>query len=321
MQALAKNFLCVADEVWLLDHLDTPGAKFFREYVKRVPPQLGFGSTTKQGVYVMTPDGDFLGGHFARHGKSETLALLKESLGRWNEIVREKGLKPKPIPVVPTNHTWGAEGLPYSAGGKDGPKGALILQVYSRDMPGPVEKPAAGGVYQNAWNENWIDFTAQEMAGFLPKAGPKGEVPEPLFRRMARACLIDNVRGQTAQWEEAQIRKASLTSEVVSAKDGLTTVRLHGEFAAEAGPRGYSGTLHGRAVFDTKAGRFKTFELVATGIRKGGTSANFRGNDPPSTIGHAFVIEGQYDKPAAPADGTPPEPERKGVATPKASSP
>ena len=321
MQALAKNFLCVADEVWLLDHLDTPGAKFFREYVKRVPPQLGFGSTTKQGVYVMTPDGDFLGGHFARHGKSETLALLKESLGRWNEIVREKGLKPKPIPVVPTNHTWGAEGLPYSAGGKDGPKGALILQVYSRDLPGPVEKPAAGGVYQNAWNENWIDFTAQEMAGFLPKGGPKGEVPEPLFRRMARACLIDNVRGQTAQWEEAQIRKASLTSEVVSAKDGLTTVRLHGEFAAEAGPRGYSGTLHGRAVFDTKAGRFKTFELVATGIRKGGTSANFRGNDPPSTIGHAFVIEGQYDKPAAPADGTPPEPERKGVATPKASSP
>ena len=37
VQKLAANFLCVADEVWGLEHLDTPGHKFFQAFGKKLP--------------------------------------------------------------------------------------------------------------------------------------------------------------------------------------------------------------------------------------------------------------------------------------------
>lgn len=296
VQALAKNFLCVADEVWLLDHLDTPGGKFFREYTKHVPPQLGFGETTKQGVYAMTPEGEYLGGHFARHSKPDTLAMLKDALAKWNEIVQKRGLKPKPIPGRAPNHTWGADGLPASAGGEVGAKSGLILQVYSRDLPGAAEKTPGIGDYKNAWNENWIDFTPQDLSHFLPKGGSKGAVPDALIRRMGRECLIDNVRGQVDKWAENEVKKASLQSEVVSAREGVLTLKLQGEFVAEAGARGYDCKLCGKAVFDSTAKQFRFFELVAVGLRKGPTNHFRLPGEPASPQGVALIIEGQYDK-------------------------
>jgi hypothetical protein len=295
VQALARNFLCVADEVWLLDHQDTPGAKFFRDYTKHVPAELGFAPTTKQGVYAMTPDGEYLGGHFGRHSRADTLAMLKESLLKWNELAQKKALKPKPIPGRAPNRTWGVDGLPSSAGGQAGAKAGLILQVYTRDLPGASEKTPGIGEYKDFWNENWIDFSPDELLGFVPKGGAKGAVPDALIRRMGRECLIDNVRGQVASWAEGEIKKASLQTEVVSAKEGLLTLRFQGEFTAEAGPRGYDCTLHGKAVFDSRARQFRLFELVAAGIRKGPTN-NFRlPGEPASPQGVAFIIEGQYD--------------------------
>jgi hypothetical protein len=282
--------------VWLLDHLDTPGGKFFREYTKHVPPELGFGATTKQGVYAMTPDGEYLGGHFARHSKPDTLAMLKEALAKWNDMVQKKGLKPKPIPGRAPNHTWGADGLPTSAGGEVGAKAGLILQAYSRDLPGASEKTPGIGEYKTAWNENWIDFTPQDLMHFVPKAGSKGAVPDAIVRRLGRECLIDNVRGQVDKWAEGEVKKASLQSEIVSAKDGLLTIKLQGEFVAEAGPRGYDSKLYGKALFDSRANQFRLFELVAVGLRKGPTNHFRLPQEPASLQGVAFIIEGQYDK-------------------------
>lgn len=299
VQALAKNFLCVADEVWTLDHTDTPGARFFKEFVASSGGALSWGPTTKQGVYVMTPDGDYLAGHVARHDKASTVALLKDALKKWNEVVAKKGLKPKPIPARTTNRTWGAEGLVANAGGDAGKRSALIVQVFVRDLPYKGERHPGPPEYQNWYNQTWMDFTPEEVQSLLPKAGGKSPVADALVRKIAKEALLDFVRGQTGAWTDAQIRKAVLTAEPAPGKDGLVTVRYQGEFELGDAGRGYDGKLHGTAGYDPRSGRFVKFELVAAGMRRGKTE-NFRGNEPPSPLGVAFVIEGQYEKGPAP---------------------
>jgi hypothetical protein len=246
----------------------------------------------------MTADGDYLGAHFARHNKEDTIALLTKSLERWEQIVKEKGLQPRPIPRR-AGRLWQGEGVTSRAGGSAGAGAALILQVNSRDLPRADGKFAGPPEYRNAWNQNWLDFTPQEIAGFLPKNGTRTDVPSPLFHRLAREALIDNVRGQTGGWPEAAIRKASLSTEPVSTEGDFQTVRFEGEFRAEETSRSYDGKLRGKAVYDTRKNAFTFFELVAVGVRTGGTGhANFRSvGEGDSALGVSFILQGQYDAP------------------------
>jgi hypothetical protein len=149
---------------------------------------------------------------------------------------------------------------------------------------------------QNAWNQTWLDFTAEEVRGLLPSGGTKGSVPDALARRIYRKSLIDNVRGQTDEWRDNEIKRATLTTETVGSKNGQLTVRLHGEFEAEDDTHSMKATLHGRAVFDTGANRFVLIELAAVGTRRGGTQFNKRDDEAQTPIGFAFMIENQYDK-------------------------
>lgn len=294
VQKLASKFLCVADEVWGLEHLDGAGPKFFQDFGKRVPLDKWFTAGTKQGVYAMAPDGEYLGAHPARHNKEQTVELLTRSLERWEQIVKEKGLHPQPIPRL-AKRLWEGEGVASRAGGSLGAGAALILQVNSRDLPradkftGPLE-------YRKAWNQHWLDFTAQDVAGFLPKNGAKTEVPSALFRRLAREALIDNVRGQAGSWPEASIQKATLTTEPVSTQGDAMTIRFEGVFRAVEPSKSYDGKLYGRAVYDTRKKVFTLFELAAAGVRTGGTGqANFRTvGEGDTALGVSFILEGQY---------------------------
>jgi hypothetical protein len=294
VQSLARNFLCVADEVWALDHLDSPGAKFFKEYSTKAAFELRWGPTTKQGVYAMTPDGDYLSGHVARHDKAATVAMLKKALQKWNDLIATKGIKPKPIPPRPANRTWDA-GLAPNAGGDAGAKAGLILQATVRDLPYKGELHPGPAEYKNWFNQTWVDFTEQETASLLPKGPGKTPVPDALIRKIAKESLIDFVRGQAPGWSDAGVKKAVLTVEPIPGKEGTITVRYQGEFELSEGGRGFDGKLHGKAVFDTRLNRFRSFELVAAGMRRGRTE-NFRGDAPPSPLGLAFIIENQYDK-------------------------
>ncbi len=315
VQALARQFLCVGDEVWFLDNADTPGSKLFKEYVRNAAGKVDFGGSTKQGVYAMTPDGDFLAGHFARHDKASTLQLLRDALQRWNEIAAKKSLKPKAIPPRPRNRTWGADGLAPNAGGDAGAKAALILQAVVRDLPFKGERQPGPAAYKGAFNQTWMDLTSPEMQDLLPKGGVRTLVPEATFRKLAKESLLDFVRGQTEPWSDAAIKKAVLTVE--SVPGGL---RYAGEFKAEEGGRGFDARLHGKAVFDAGANRFRFFELAAVGMRSGSTRVNFRFQEPPSPLGVVFILEDQYDKPAAKpkAEPAPAAVEARPLAAPEA---
>lgn len=301
VQALAKNFLCVGDEVWFLDNSDTPGSRLWKTFVKSAAGKVDFGGTTKQGVYAMTPDGEFLAGHFARHEKGDTLKLLRDAWKRWNEIAAKNNWKAQPIPPKPANRTWGPDGLARNAGGGAGAKAALILQVVVRDLPFKGERQPGPAAYKGAFNQTWLDLTAGEVQDLLPKGGARTAVPEALFRRLARDSLLDFVRGQTEPWPDAAIKTAKLFVE--PAPGGL---RYTGEFKAEEGGRGFDAKLHGKAVWDPGASRFRMFELLAVGTRRGSTRLNFRFQEPPSPLGVALFIEDQYDKPAPKTRPEPP---------------
>jgi len=288
----------VADEVWGLEHLDGPGPKFFQEFGKKVPRDQWWIGATKQGVYSMTPDGEYLGAHSGRHSKEQTMALLSGALERWEKMAKEKGFQPQPIPRR-GKRVWEGEGVTARAGGVRGGGAALILQVNSRDLPKADGKFAGPGEYRNYWNQNWMDFSSEEVAAFLPRNGARTEVPSGLFRRLACTSLIDNVRGQAGGWPETAVRKATLMTEPVSTQGDAWTVRFDGEFRAEEPGRSYDGKLQGRAVYDTKKKAFTLFELVAVGIRTGGTGqANFRTvGEGDSALGISFILEGQYETP------------------------
>jgi hypothetical protein len=296
VQKLASKFLCVADEVWGLEHLDGKGPKFFQEFGKKVPLDQWFVAGTKQGIYSMTADGDYLGAHAARHNKEQTISMLSAALEQWEKTVKEKGLQPQPIPRR-AGKLWEREGVASRAGGSIGAGASLILQVNSRDLPRADGKFAGPGEYKTAWNQNWLDFSGQDAAGFLPKNGARTEVPAALFRRLARESLIDNVRGQAGGWPETAVRKAALWTEPISTKGDQTTVRFDGEFRAELPDRSYDGKLRGKAVYDARKNAFIFFELLAVGVRTGGTgSANFRTvGEGDSGLGVSFILEGQYD--------------------------
>src|SRR5262249_6706078 len=116
----------------------------------------------------------------------------------------------------------------------------------------------------------------------------------PLLHRLACAHLIDNVRGQTSPFEEREVQKARLRTEVTAADGGVVSLRLEGETrTAREGRRehGLDMRLLGKATFDLARGRFRTFELVAVGSRWGGTQLNGRrGDTDAAPIGILFTL-------------------------------
>jgi hypothetical protein len=227
--------------------------------------------------------------------------LLREALEKWEKIAPGDRL-PADDPKDRTSALRRAERF-Y-------PEGGLVLHVYSRDLP---REEVAPGWRGKAWNQDYAWFRKEEARQFLPggepKPGQKHEVPAPLVRRLARAHLVDNVRGQTRPYDDRHVEKARLTA-VVEAVDGdVVTLRLEGETrtAAEgvwhvgglrsrqATPqkRGFEANLLGRAAYDMKTERFQTFELVAVGTRWGATQFNVRQDDmDPAPIGVLFTLAG-----------------------------
>jgi hypothetical protein len=176
-----------------------------------------------------------------------------------------------------------------------------VLHLTSRDMP--REKGQANlaltGWRELAWNQDFAWFTRAEARQFVPseaRVGENQDLPAPLLHRIACAHLIDNVRGQTVPFDESQLRKARLTTEVTAVDGELVTLRLEGETRAVIeGQRqhGLDMQLLGKATFDLARGRFLTFDLVAIGSRWGGTRYNGRRRDmDPAPIGILFSLAG-----------------------------
>jgi hypothetical protein len=282
IQELCKDFIPVAEDAWRLDVEDKyPGHEFFR----KAHPQGG------QGVYVLTPSGKLLG-QAEWNGEAD---LLRTSLKTWDTLsAQEKNTLAK-----------GSGGAKQE--NKLYPSSGLVLHSYSRDLP----RSSGAQTTHKEWNQDFVWFQKDEAKQFLPpviSADQKREVPQFLVYRLARFHLVDNVRGQTRDYEPDAVKIARLSSHITSIKQGIAYVEFSGESRTDAEgqwgvdgqkdirirKRGYEARLLGNAQYKISQQKFVSFELVACGTRYGGTEYNFRFDDVgPAPIGTAFVLAGK----------------------------
>ena len=251
---------------------------------------------TRQGTYCVSPSGVLLGSINSNDPK-RIHDLLEQSLAKWATLSREERL-------LPTDPKEQAPQIKRPE--RYYPKDGLVLLVTSRDLPRDGEKleaeqpkPARADWRETAWNQDFAWFTKAEARQFLPAeptVGAKQDLPAPILNRIACAHLIDNVRGQTAPFNENQIKKARITAEVTKVDGNFVSLRLEGETStAMDAPRRHSldMKLAGSATFDLVKGRFNAFELAAVGVRAGGTQNNGRRWDTdPAPLGILFTLAG-----------------------------
>lgn len=292
MQKLAARFVAAADEVYRMQNLRTgtdPECRLFQKFAEKGHYRRP--GATRQGTYCVTPSGLLLGS-INSNDPARIADLLEKSLAKWDKIERKERLladdpaKRRGEIKRPERHY---------------PRGGLVLNVASRDMPreGRTPAPARAKWREKAWNQDFAWFTRSEARQFVPaeaKVGKKHDLPRALIDRLACAHLVDNVRGQTSPFDEGEVEKARLTAEVTAVKGDVVTLRLEGQTrTAREEPRrhGLEMRLLGQATFDLARGRFLTFELVAVGSRWGSTQLNGRrGDTDEAPIGILLTLAG-----------------------------
>lgn len=284
---LLENFIPCADEVWRLHNRQDPDCLLFQKFCDDGRPLNGEGDrTTRQGTYCATPSGMPLGK--ANHRDPRRIAaLLRGALVKWKEIKKEdRLLKEDPA------ETW----KEIDRAEKHYPEDGLVLRVTSRDLPRENHRLNDADWRDNAWNHDYAWFRKEEVAAMIPRAiarGTEWTLPDGLVRRLCRIHLVDNVRGQTNSYREADVKEAQISAEVKNIRRGVVTIKLTGKVKMEQGDRGLEATMLGEARYNIKDEVFEKFELVVAGERWGRTRYNARENDEArAPIGYVMQIAG-----------------------------
>lgn len=265
---------------------DRPEHLFFKKFGEAMPPGAWNHPGTKQGIYMMGPEAEYLEGRFAASGEpGDIRQRLERALERWETLRKEKGYANKPIPPKPWTPPPGVEG-------------ELVFRVNLRDLPRGNgdesgkrrhELPATGmwkDFVKWAWNENW--FAVPKAEAFVPRGEGEEEVSPALVRQMVREVLVDNVRGQTQTWRDEEVAEARLTMRRIAGP----RIEYKGRVSMKAGQRGYEAIIYGQGTWDGK--KFGDLDLVVLGMRRGRGSFNQRENDlGPAPMGITLSLRRQ----------------------------
>jgi len=296
VQELARMLVPAADSIErpgkALD--DKTNTSLESRLMEKIKTQATGDFYSYQGIFVATPSGKLLAGthHDARYPR-KVEKLLREGLEKWKTISPSDRLMTKEMFFKVEAELFKEEER------KRYPDGGLVLSVICRDLPGP--NPIKGSKdHRNMYNQDYAWFRKSEARAFLPEKpikGAKQKVPRELVERLARFNFVDLVRGHTSPFPKKAVEHANLMAEVVGLKGNLVELRYKGRtLAAEVhdgvhiegkwnrpGPgipepekRGVDAKLEGYAVYDQKAGKFISFNLVAVTKRWGGNVYNAR---------------------------------------------
>jgi len=288
-----------ADEVWRLQRGADTDCLFFQKMVNGGQPITDKG--TRQGIWVGTAGGVLLS-HINSLDADKVLATLEKGWSAWQEQPAENKCLPEGAGLQP-RHRW-EDSRPY---------GGLVLERVARDVA--LEGDPTGEAL-SPWNLDYAWFTADEARAWLPanpRPGDVHPVPAVSALRLARFHLVDNVRGQTLPFAEAEVLQADLEVEVLRQDGARVLIEIRGATDVEGAeewllgenlwkpgqihPHGLQTRVFGTALFDLEQNAFIEFELVALGRRWGRTVMNGRGrNQDPGLIGFHLTLA--TEKPA-----------------------
>ena len=185
------------------------------------------------------------------------------------------------------------------------PEEGLVLCLGARDLPRQVDTRPPG-LEREAHNRDYIWFRREEMLSIVPDGVAVEDTypfPEGLTRRLVRYHLVDYVRGEAPPWPPDSVRDAAMTLTVTGMTLDWIDLKLsgHAQLLAEGEwydgacrERGLDAVLLGNLRFDRRTERFARFDVVAVGMRWGGTDYNGRQDDlGPAPIGLVMTIAGQ----------------------------
>jgi hypothetical protein len=292
LQELSERVVPTADQIERPGKSLEEGTSLESRLVQRIKKQAN-DLATYQGLFVAAPNGLLLAGsHEAIHDSRKVEALIRRGLEKWGKLSAAERLMAK------EEHAKAAAELADVEGSSQFPQDGLVLSVFCRDLP-RSPKPSTSPS-RNAYNLDYAWFRKAEVRSFLPEhlvQGARVNVRRELVERLARFHLVDLVRGHTASFPQRAVEHAELTAEVIDVQGQLVSlsykgrtrtsevhdgVHVEGKWNAK-GPgipepqtRGVDAKLEGRAVYDLKAGRFVSLELVVVAERWGGNAYNGR---------------------------------------------
>lgn len=288
----------VAAEAYLLypenpEHLarvaGDPAHRFFRKYGEAMPSGDWHHPGSKQGIYLIGPEGEYLEGRFAASDVADVRARMERAMERWRELRKQRRYAAKPVPAhgptTPPEHANARMLVRVSL--RDVPGGAPTQVV--RWRPGAFDDANWATFTQWAWNQDWHAF--EDPRQFVPAGSAEQDVDAAVVRDLVTNVFVDRVRGQAPAWTPAQVRSATLRMRRVRSAGKAIAVEYVGDADLGDGEHGVRVRLFGRGEFDVAGARCTAFELVGTGLRRGAYPANQRAQMvAPSPIGFALRL-------------------------------
>jgi len=295
VQELTRSFVVVADDSYRLETENDPECRFF----KRLFQQSSHGPSS-QGTYIFTPGGTLLESNGDSYDAQKMAATLRRAIRKWNALSVEERRDIGKSSALRRGETIGLPGQQYY------PKDGLVLRLSYRDLPRGYHYSR-----EERWNEDFAWFTKREARNMLPQNPAVGQstvVPGHVVERLVRFHLIDQVRGEGGPFDKEHIKSAKMTTNVTGVRNRVVTLELRGETDVSAAghwgikgkrptshqQRGFRTKLLGHAEYDLRKERFVRFDMVALGVRWGGTAYNMRYDDlAENPIGVSFTLAGR----------------------------
>jgi hypothetical protein len=286
---LREKFIPLAMDDWYLRRQQDDNGRFYIKMTE-ASPRGNAGDNTRQGRYVFTAAGKFLGFNNNR-GPDRILAMLRQSLAAWEKL---PDAERRPAGVV-------GEVVPEARFHRPLPRDGAVVKVYTRVLEkkpdgslAACSAPAAengdfahrgfGAAIDHLW------LRAGDVSALIPdkNAAPGRAVPFPdvVAQRIARFHLTDNTRGEPPHWSREEVKQLEffVTAESPTRAKLSGTVRLE----TKDGRRGFSGTLEG--WLEHRDGKLTELRAAAVGEHWGESSLTRGARSGKSPIGFALVL-------------------------------
>jgi hypothetical protein len=286
-----EDFVSVTADDWYQRRRQDPEGEFFRKMASQ-GPRTGEGGATRQGIYVLTADGELLSFKNAGQNAEVTREELKRGLAKFQRLPTNRRT-PGAVEV-------GEPGRLDPNYSRTPPVGGLIVRVHTRILDRTGDEYCKGACTTTGGDASARDFlwlTQAEVRSLAPtkaEAGFTYDVPKAIANRIVQFHLIDNTRGEPPFWERQHIRRAKLTLKVSRVTAEGIELRLDGDILLSTDPapktatRGYETRLRGELRYLPKTQTIDRFDVAAVGEHWG--EGNYTGGARPgrALLGVAF---------------------------------